>query len=252
MGEVIAQGKTTGGGSYSVVAFGPWLDVLEMSEGRGERNALLRNSLIDAGTAWANRFLGRRFTNYIKTAPFFYDMGVNAAVRKFRRMGFLQPILAKEFRGWDPWSNASPPKALIEDYRRVHPETRGAFSRSGNYLTITKTIRSEAKRIVRDFVGDLMSRKLRPLVETGAAEKTALAGRRILATVTKARCRLAITIPFGGPRNKVVGQMVRTMPPREVAFMAKTWAAAVSARLRGKGLQAFVRGNHEHAPSVGE
>ncbi len=243
MGEVIAKGK-----GYSVTAFGPWLDVLEQVEGRKSRNNLVRVSLENAGLSWADKFLGRRFTNYVMGAPFFYHLGVNAGVRKFRRMGLLQPILAREFYGWDPWSHAGPPKQLIEDYRRRDPTLRGFFSRSGNYITLSRTIRRDAKRIVRDMVDDLLTTKIRPLVESGQAERTALAGRRVIASSTKGRSRLVITIPFGGPKNAIVGQTVRTMPEKEVGFIARLWAMGISDGLRGRGIRVTERGAQTEAP----
>ncbi len=238
MGETIAHGRTGNGARWAVEATGPWLDLLKSQQGVKARNSVLRDSLIEMGYAWAGRFLGRRFTNYVQGAPFFYDLGTNAAVRKFRRMGLLQPILAKETYGWDPWSNAGPPRQLIDDYRRRYPQARGALSRSGNYFTLSKTIRRDTKRIIRDFVDDLVNSKTRPLVETGDAEKAALAGHRVQATATQGRARVSISIPFGGARNALVGKIVRTMPDAEVAFMAKALGPILARRLARTGLAA--------------
>jgi hypothetical protein len=239
MGEIIAQGRTGRNGSrWAVEATGPWLDLLQQTRGTKARNSVVRWSLIEMGYVWASKFLGRRFTRYVQRAPFFYDMGTNAMVRKFRRMGLLQPILSKEFFGWDPWSNASPPRQLIERYRRTHPEAGGAFSRSGNYFTLSKTIRRDAKRIVREYVDDLEAKKTRPLVETGGAESAALAGHRVVATATQARQKVTISVPFGGPKNPLVGKVVRTMPNYEVAFMAKVLGPIMARRLSRTGLSA--------------
>ncbi len=237
MGEVIAQGRTKDS-RWAIEAAGPWLDLLKERQGTKARNSVMRWSLIEMGYAWAGKFLGRRFTGYVQGAPFFYDMGTNAMVRKFRRMGLLQPILAKETYGWDPWSHAGPPRQLIEDYRRRYPQTGGAFSRTGNYFTLSKTIRRDTKRIIRDFVDDLTDKKTRPLVETGAAEQAALAGHRVVATSTQTTARVTITIPFGGPRNALVGNIVRTMPPAEVGFMAKILGPILAKRLMRTGLSA--------------
>ncbi len=241
MAELIAQGKHVGA-TWSITAFGPWLDVLQMADGKAARNNLVRTSLVEAGQAWAAKFLGRRFTNYVRGAPFFYSLGVGGAIRKFRRMGLLKPLLDKEFMGWDPWSPAQPPRPLIEQYRRMHPEVKGAFSRTGNFTTLSKTIRRQAKEIVYDMVRDTMNKKLRPLVETGETEKAATTGYRVSATATGAKQILRIAIPLGGPRNAIVGQTIRTMPDAEVSFVAKTWAAACSARLRGKNIGVTERG----------
>lgn len=238
MGETIVEGRTSGGATWKVEGIGPWLDLLPSGNRVGGRNNVMRWSLVEMGYAWAGKFLGRRFTNYVRGAPFFYDMGVNAGVRKFRRMGLLQPILAKEMYGWDPWSNAGPPLALIADYRRRHPEVRGVFSRSGNYFTLSKTIRRDCKRIIRDFVDDLLTTKVRPLVETGDAEKAAIAGHRVEATSTAARSRVTITIPLGGPRNALVGETIRTMPESEITFMAQALGQIMANRLARTGIPA--------------
>ncbi len=236
MAEVIAEGRFPNGATWKVEGVGPWLDLLPSGNKVGARNNVMRWSLVEMGYVWASKFLGRRFTNYVRGAPFFYDMGVNAGVRKFRRMGLLQTILAKEMYGWDPWSNAGPPPQLIADYRRMHPEVRGGFSRTGNYFTLSKTIRRNSKRIVRDFVDDLLTTKIRPLVETGQAEATAIAGHRVEASATATRSRVSITVPFGGPRNVLVGEIVRTMPPSEVAFMAQELGQIIAKRLARTGV----------------
>ncbi len=242
MAELIASGKHVGA-VWTVTGFGPWLDILQASDGTGARNNLMRSSLVDAGKAWAAKFLGRRFTNYVRGSPFFYSLGTVGAIRKFRRMGLLQNILDHEFFGWDPWSHEGPPKALIQRWRQQHPETRGAFSRSGNYLTLSRTIRSRAKEIVWDYVNDTMNSKLRPLVETGEAEKAALSGYTVRATATLKKQILRIGIPLGNHHNTaetkyginaIVGNTIRRMPDAEVAFLAKAWAAGISARLRGQ------------------
>ena len=86
----------------------------------------------------------------------------------------------------------------VHDRFGLHPEVRGGFSRTGNYFTLSKTIRRNSKRIVRDFVDDLLTTKIRPLVETGQAEATAIAGHRVEASATATRSRVSITVPFGG------------------------------------------------------
>lgn len=238
MGEVIAQGRTPSGANWRVEGVGPWLDLLPKGNRDGARNNVMRLSMLDMGYVWASKFLGRRFTNYLRTAPFGYYMGVEKGVSKFRRMGLLQPILNAELYGWDPWSHASPPRELIEDYRRRYPEAKGAFSRSGNYFTLSRTIRADSKRIIRDMVDDLMTTKVRPLVETGGAERSAIAGHRVTATATAKNARITIGIPFGAARNAVVGKLVRMMPQREVAFCAKALGEILTKRLSKTGVAA--------------
>ncbi len=238
------------GSGYKITAFGPWLDLVKANEGRMAERNILKESFIATGYAWANKFLGRRFTGYVRGRPFFYHMGDIGAVNKFRRMGLLQKILDQEYDGWDPWSPALVPLSLINRYRRMYPEAKGVFSRSGNYFTLSRFIRREAKRVIKDIVSDLLYVKTRPLVQTGEAEKAALQGRRVYPMLTKGNVGIKITIPFGGARNALVGKIVRMMPDSEIAFCQKTLAENVSRSLNSKGYQAFTRGNHNPAPLV--
>ncbi len=238
MGDVIAQGTSVAGSRWAVEAAGPWLDLLKTQQGVKARNSILRWSLVEMGYVWAGRFLGRRFTNYVRPAPFFYKLSFNNTVKKFRRMGLLDPIIKSELYGWDPWGSESPPRQLIDAYRRQNPEARGAFSRSGNFFTLSKTIRKHSKEIIRRYVSSIQYTQLRPLVETGTAERTALAGHRVTATASQTKCAVRITVPFGAARNAVVGKIVRTVPPAEVAFMASVLGPILGKRLARSGVSA--------------
>lgn len=234
----IAAGSTANGARWSVDIFGPWVDLIAETMGRSAANGVVRWSLVEVGYTWASKCLGRRFTNYVKARPFFYKLGLDKRVAKFRRLGFLQPILAKEFFGWDPWSPAGPPKELVDQYRRLYPEAKGVLSRSGNYLTLSRTIRQNSKRIVRDFVDDLSHSKLLPLVETGLARQTALAGHRARATATAKVRNLRITVPFGAARNRVVGAIVTRLPDSELTVIASDLETILTRRLTRTGVAA--------------
>lgn len=223
---------------WSINGVGPWLDILPKGNRVNARNNVIRWSLVEMGYAWAGAFLGRRFTNYVRPFPFFYRLSFKNTVRKFRRMGLLEPILMQQLYGWDPWGSEGPPRELIDEYRRAHPEARGAFSRSGNFFTLSKTIRAQAKESVRKYVAGIQYSKLRPLVESGGAEKTALTGHRVASTATAKKMTVKVLIPLGGPKNPVVGNIIRVMPAKEVAFCAEALGRILAKRLQRTGVPA--------------
>lgn len=198
-----------------------------------QRNSLVRNALLTGGNAWRGAFLPRRFSDYVDRSPFPYPSHrLGFFVNKLRRMGILNGILQRVFHGWDPWSANKPPIALMEDWKRRHP---GKYKRSitGQYSGLIADIRANAKRMVREIAEELWSDgKILPLVESGKLRETALAGARTTATATASRATIYIRVPFPGPRNPVVGRVIKTLPRWEVEFIARVVQRALARSLQ--------------------
>jgi len=229
---MITDRGTVGTIKWALDIQGPALDLFGRLAGRSAANGLIRDSLISAGTRWIAGFLPKRFSNYVERSPFSYRL--RSPLQKFRALGLLKPIFDREFFGWDPWSPANPPKQWIAIY------ARGRTSRTGMFSGIKREARRNAKRITREIVDD-QSAKIVPLVQTGLAQRAALTGAQARATATASRKVLRIAVPLGAARNEKVGKIIRTIPPHEVAAIARWVEQSVVARLSGRGIESATR-----------
>jgi len=205
-----------------------------------ERNAVFKNALAVAAGEWRTRYLGLRFTPYLKQRTFMYrgpnpvgkalaSLGTNAkgAVRpnvggsgelNIRVRGILQRVTG----GWNPWSKLPPPQILVSQFRERN-KGKYRFSLTGNFGGMLADLRKESKQKLKDAFRNLQADgHMLPLVLTGKLRQSAPGGK-IISSATSKNVRCTVTTPFPGPRAAIVGAYIRTIPEAESAYVAKVF-----------------------------
>lgn len=213
-----------------------------------ERNRIIRDSLISAGTQWLSKFRPLRFTEYVHRAPFNYPRRpVGLASKKLRTAVPGSPLgqiykrlLISRFYGWDPFieTTAYIPDALTRKWlamnqgRYAKGRYFGGLSRSGA-KTARKDIRAWARRIVRDYAGNLAEDGvILPLVFTGSLRAEKFGASQARATATQKWARLTITIPRGDRQAERVVQVLGTLPVWEFNQIVKWFGTALHAGMQ--------------------
>ncbi len=232
----IASGK---GGPirWALDAQGPALAFLKDSN----RKLLIGYSLKATGFDWGKAFLPKRFDFYVERRPFPYPRHrPGFFLNKARRMGVVKGIVSRLSitRGWDPWSTDKPPFALIVEWKKLNPtkyKNRGDYGASQTGLI--SDMRANAKRAVMEVIDEMNSDgKFIPLVESGTARKTAIAGFSVRATVGSDKQRIQVKVPLGHVSNITVSNVIKTAPSWEVTWMAKRFKQHLVDRLGKRGL----------------
>lgn len=205
------------------------------------RNQIIRTAAMEAGEEWQAKFLPLRFTKYVTRFPFSgarTDLGfVITKVRKSKLPEVVkrwQAMLSFNFMGWDPWTNTNLMKPQL--YRKWLHDHPGEYKvRPDNRTVMLKEsarayadLRKWAKKIARQFAILLDQQGfIQPLVDSGALRSGAFGGK-IKATSTTFKFTLKVPIPFPGPRNPVVSQILQTVPPWELERVGTSMANTIS------------------------
>lgn len=209
----------------------------------GERNRIIREALVFAGNMWLGKFKPLRFTDHVQRAPFGYPKRpTNLATTKLRTaprgplFDLWQGIKLREFRGWDPWSPISIPRALVDEFIR---KDRARYTKKGgriDWKELHADIRAWAKKRTREYAGNLAEDGVMlPLVMTGDLRDVYTRQSRATATATAARARLTITMPRGNRQNKWAVRILGMLPVWEFNQIVKWFDVAFSQGL-AKGL----------------
>lgn len=188
------------------------------------QNTMKRAAMNAGGDAWRAAFLPKRFSSYVERRPFPYPRhNIGFYLAKARRMGLLKVIFQRFLGGWDPWGNERIPDDRFMAWLK-HERAAGNFgkSRTGEFKTARSEFRQWAKRLVRNQIAEMRDKKVfEPLIESGGLAISAIINSRTVATSTAKRTILRIKIPFPGPRNPRVAEVIKTLPRWEVAYIAK-------------------------------
>jgi hypothetical protein len=224
----------------------------------GERNRIVRESLVLAGKSWIKSFLPRRFSPYVKRAPFNYPKNnARMAITKLRSAesdganelaAIYRRILSREFFGWDPWGNKPIPRELEDKWMSTNASRYGKARRArwldgANIKKMHHDIRAWAKNKVRDYAVNLSADDVMlPLVYTGDLRDGAIAGARSRAISTASKTQLTITIPRGGRQNHWAVRILGELPGWEFDYIVANFGSALNASLQG-GLTARFAGS---------
>jgi hypothetical protein len=213
----------------------------------GERNRIIRESLVFAGNMWLGNFKPRRFTDYVQRKPFSYPRRpIGLATTKLRSakegplFDLWQGIKLREFRGWDPWSPISIPRQLEEDFLR-RDRSRYLYQvgpKKGrvHWRVLHHEIRAWAKKRTRECAANLADDGVMlPLVMEGKLRDEYSKKSRATATATAKRARLTITIPRGDRQNKWAVRILGMLPVWEFNQIVKWFGSALVQGL-AKGL----------------
>jgi hypothetical protein len=206
---------------------------------QGERNKIIRDSLTTAGNAWKGAFLPKRFTNYVKAAPFYYKgKGKGFIIKKARNMGLMKRWADISWFGWDPWEDANVPPALVKKF--VAENSALAEIARKNGMSITPNIRAAAKA---DLTAKAIaaSAAFLPLVESGNLRQSAMTRSRVDARATSTMAKVMVRIPFpstgvnksGKPSfgyNSNVSRIIKTLPAWEVKWIANILKRSIMVR----------------------
>jgi hypothetical protein len=204
-----------------------------------DRNALFRNALVNAMTAWRAAFIPQRFTPYVKRSPFSYSLRGGEVAKAMASLGLkrdgtarpgvgghgplavtVRGIMTRETDGWNPWGPTIPPMSLMQRMADREGRKKPASFYANDARAYGK------KRLTEAFRNLYADGVMEPLVLTGDLRAGAMNGK-VSATATSNKLVGRVTVPFPGPRNARVSQIIRTVPHWEVGYIIRQFKAAI-------------------------
>lgn len=204
---------------------------------RGLRNRIVRAALMEAGSAWITNFLGQRFTDYVKRAPFNYRTSKNS--RRALELPQVQAAMRAQLGGWNPftqtfWPQATQPIFMAWRVRNPQFMARGPNGKQTKESmhkqrqAFTAWAKGLLETIINKFGGSLL-----PFVFTGDFRHVALSNARPQAIARGGRAELLIRVPQPHPIQERFVAIFRTIPVWEGEYVFLQAQANIQSILSG-------------------